>query len=149
MSETERMSFDDPIPQLADAFRGLELAPLQTPMEQMCYVAGFEAGRKRAGTWRRIAAMIALAAGGMVAWDRWPAQHSRAPEIVRRTDDSKLAAPSSAEQTFSPVITADNLRLREAVLSQGWDALPAPASDEPPPPRPLETLPSDSHLRRT
>jgi hypothetical protein len=149
MPETEPMSLDDPMQQLAEAIGGLELAPLQTPIEQMCFAAGFEAGRKRAGTWRRIAAMIALSAGATIAWDHRATPTSHAPNYAERITDSKASTSPIAERTFSPVITAANLRLRQAVLSNGWDALPASAGEETAPPRPLQSMPSDPHLPRT
>ena len=149
MPESNQMSFDDPMPQLAEAIRGLELAPLQTPVEQMCFAAGFEAGRKRAGTWLRVGAMIALAAGAIVVWDHRPAQHLQSPNYVKRITQTEHDGGTLSEQTFSTVTTATNLRLRQAVLSEGWDALPPSAGADSPPLRPLESLPPDSRQPRT
>ena len=148
MRESEPLNFDDPLPELASAIAGLELAPLQTPIEQMCYVAGFEAGRKRAGAWQRIAAIVALAAGVTIAWDHRPAEPSRSHDYVKRSNEMNGGSLSSAERRFSPVTAAANLRLRQAVLSAGWDALPQSAGDQPAPPRPLESLSSDGQLPR-
>jgi hypothetical protein len=148
MPESTPMSFDEPMPNLAKAIRNLELAPLQTPLEQMCYIAGFEAGRKRAGAWRRIAAIIALAAGVTIAWEHRSAEPSRTRDYVKLSNETNREGPSSAERSFSPATTSANLRLRQAMLSAGWDALPQSAGDQTAPPRPLESLSSDGHLLR-
>jgi hypothetical protein len=131
--------------ELAEALESLRLAPTQANQRDIWYRAGMEAGRKRTNAWRMAAAIMTLAAGAMV-------MHARivGPAVVDRVvyvypaGAALVHAMYSNDAPLLPNFSAANLRLRNAVLQNGPDALPMSvgASEEGPSLRPGMSLPA-------
>ena len=128
-------SIDPADRELAESLRGLQpaAATAQASPQRIWYEAGFQAGRRRANVWRAVAAMIALVAGAAIVW-----QDRSVPSVsyVNRGAPAAIVnrAPSAADESSSPVLSAAYLKLRDAVVQDGWKALPPPSgrNGEPP-----------------
>jgi len=106
---------------LPEALQNLELAPLRNSLRGIWYQAGFEAGRRQANWWRAVAALLMIASGLVVAWDRRPS----ASGPVAQTHQMAPATTAVATIDDHPVSTesAAYARLRDALVQQGLDAL--------------------------
>jgi hypothetical protein len=125
------------------ALRDLKLAPLSGGAEeQLWYSAGFAAGRRRARLWQSAAAGFALLAAASMLWR--PAQNPTPQEAVVSTHDihelNRIASPelppirprppAMIDPTPDAPISVAQLRLRDALLEHGADALPATAAGD-------------------
>lgn len=121
--------------ELADSLKGLQLAPMQTSSQQIWYQAGFQVGRRRANAWRAVAGIVAVAALAVQVWAPRPA-----PLAVERIVYVPQGGPARAtivppREEEGPMRSTAALRLRNAIIEDGWDAMPhvhGGADGEPP-----------------
>ncbi|MDB5303229.1 MAG: hypothetical protein JWM97_778 [Phycisphaerales bacterium] len=137
----EPTPIDAPEDDIEAALRDLKLAPLSGGAEeQLWYTAGFAAGRRRTRLWQSVAAGLALLTGASMLWR--PAQNPTSHEPIASTqvihEPNRNAPPelppvrplTSIDQTPDAPISVAQLRLRDALLERGADALPATAAGD-------------------
>ena len=112
--------------ELEKALGGLRLAPFAPDVEQLWYRAGLAAGRRRARIWQAVAAAVALAAAGAVTWRPKPTPVfvDRVVTVRQDVPTEPVRALTAAEDAPAPIVSADYLRLRDAVVQKGLDAVP-------------------------
>ena len=119
MQEPEQVSTNGR--ELADALQSLELAPLRSSPRAIWYQAGFEAGRRHARAWRAVAAIVFIACGLAVTWDRQQPAVSSVAQIHPVTPAISSVTP--LDDHPSSMDFAAYARLRNALLQQELDAL--------------------------
>jgi hypothetical protein len=137
----EPTPIDAPEDDIEAALRDLKLAPLSGGAEeQLWYTAGFAAGRRRARVWQSAAAGLALLTGASMLWR--PAQNPTSREPIASThvvqEPNRNTPPelppvrplATIEHTPDMPISVAQLRLRDALLERGADALPATAAGD-------------------
>ncbi|MDB5293530.1 MAG: hypothetical protein JWL69_4771 [Phycisphaerales bacterium] len=139
----EPTPIDSPDEDIEAALRDLKLAPLSGGAEeQLWYSAGFAAGRRRARLWQSAAAGFALLAGASMLWR--PAQNPTSHEPVVSMHDmhelNRIVSPALSpirprlpaviDTTPDAPISVAQLRLRDALIEHGADALPATAAGD-------------------
>jgi hypothetical protein len=122
MQENQFMSRDDE--DLARAISGLEPAPPGIEPLGIWYQAGLKAGRRKASRWRAAAAVSVLVLSLLLLRGR--------PNPARRIVYVYPPSPAPTQQAMktgessSASIAAANLKLRDTLIENGWDALPRP-----------------------
>jgi len=91
--------------------------------QQLAFRAGLIVGQRQANRWRGIAA-AAVIIGTCAFFGRF---QSSVLTIDRANIHSQAQSPDEGSAGTSPIIAASYLQLRDAVLRDGWIALP-PAS---------------------
>jgi hypothetical protein len=123
MQEPE--SLDGAERELAEALGSLQPAPIRTSQREIWYEAGFQAGRRGQGVWKGMAAMLMLLSGSLLISDRRPAPTASERIVYVRQEPPALSkAVPTAEQNRSIALAVENLRLRDAIIRDGWNALP-------------------------
>jgi hypothetical protein len=108
---------------LERALGALVPVPTRFTEPQISYQAGLLAGKRQVNRWRAVA-VIALALTAYTFVDR------PRPPVVKNdqvADRSPQSQPETNPFNSPNIVAASYLRLRDAVVRDGWDALP-PAS---------------------
>lgn len=130
---------DPPEQELAEALASLALAPTGIPADSLWYQATAAREHRRANRWRAAAAVAVLAAGGAILWRAKPVTVTvDRVVVVREQETSPAAAPAPQARVASSdweagpeaVASAAYLRLRNRVLRDGLESLPASAGGE-------------------
>jgi hypothetical protein len=122
-------SLDAAARELAEALGGLELAPVPTSQSQLWYRAGYEAGGRRARTWRAVAASVALVGTMAVLYGRYEMHPpGRLSDEARPVVVTTKQPERPTEVQNVPAFSASQLQLRDAMLQSGLKALPLPAT---------------------
>lgn len=118
-----------PEQELADALSRLHPTPARTPMQQVWYRAGLEAGRRRAERWRAMAGAAGVAAVVLLAWGLRPvpAPPERVVYVERAAAPLAVAAVATSDPFPPSELSTGYLQLRDALALHGLEALSRPS----------------------
>jgi hypothetical protein len=131
----ERTPLDRPEQELESALASLTPAPVGIGGDVLVYQARLAQERHRANRWRAAAAIAILAAGAALAWRPRPGTVTVDRMVVVQVQ-GKPAAPrpvtptSDTEPVGDEFAAAAYLRLRDALVQNGPQSLPATAAGE-------------------
>ena len=126
MQEEQRLTPSEE--ELADSLRRLKLAPLNLSHVRLYFQAGQQSERKRVGRWQAVAALFGMTTV-LSLWVRPMTQ-----SLPERTSAPVAQGPVNQVRSERPGISpallqsAANLKLRNAILEKGLNALPLPES---------------------
>jgi len=121
----ESGSLNPPKGDLAEALKRLRPAPPRASLHEVWYVAGVEAGRRRAVAWRAVAA-VALAAGIALAIVRRPTPVAVERIVYLPKETTSIVAVAPQERmAVEPSSSATYVHLRDALVQYGLSGLPA------------------------
>jgi hypothetical protein len=121
----EPIKLDPQDRELEQSLAKLRPSPGGIEVEELCFRAGFAAGRKGINVWRGVTAAVVILCGGMFV-----VRPSPGPVVVDRVASvqHEIARPEIGTAVQDQYLTAANdgayLRLRSEVLEKGVNALP-------------------------
>ncbi|HEX4793983.1 MAG TPA: hypothetical protein VH370_09335 [Humisphaera sp.] len=110
--------------ELIQALAGLQLAPANRPVRDIWYQAGVARGRRQTTVWRAISLCTMAAIAGLLLRGNQSSPSVVPSAYVHQSPPRPVAPVAAREQKPVPVFSAINMRLRDAVLEHGLEALP-------------------------
>ena len=122
----EDLGLTPPEEELEAALRGLRPADLAGSRDQVMFRAGYANAARRSRLWRAACAGLGIMLAVSIIWRSGAFKTGTAPDPIRVAGQSQVPAMEErTRQTPGMGREAEALRLRQAVLEQGMDALPA------------------------
>jgi hypothetical protein len=111
--------------ELEASLASLRPSSLLKGRDQMMFAAGYARARRQGHLWRGVAACLVVSLAASIVWRSGALKTEASPDWVVVASRPHVPAAESVRQIPGIGCEAEALRLRQAILERGMDALPA------------------------